>query len=53
MGKQQLYSWKSNGYIVYAGSRNPEKLDNLKTKNLIPIKLDITDPQNIKNVIKP
>ena len=52
MGKQTAIFLEKNGYIVYAGSRTPQKLDKLKTKNLIPIKLDITDPQNIKNVIK-
>ena len=52
MGKQTAIFLEKHGYIVYAGSRTPEKLDKLKTKNLIPIKLDITDPQNIKNVIK-
>ena len=35
MGKQTAIFLEKHGYIVYAGSRNPEKLDNLKTKNLI------------------
>lgn len=52
MGKQTALFLEKQGYIVYAGSRTPEKMDTIKTKNLIPIKLDITDPQNIKNVIK-
>ena len=34
MGKQTAIFLEKHGYIVYAGSRNPEKLDNLKTKNI-------------------
>ena len=52
MGKQTALFLSNHEYIVYAGSRTPEKLDNIKTKNLIPIKLDITDSKNIKDVIK-
>jgi short-subunit dehydrogenase len=52
MGKQTALFLEKHGYIVYAGSRTPEKIITAKTKNLIPIKLDITNPENIKDVIK-
>jgi short-subunit dehydrogenase len=51
MGKQTAIFLSKNGFIVYAGSRTPEKLNDIKTTNLIPINLDITNPSNIKLAI--
>ena len=39
-----------NGYIVYAGSRTPEKIDVSHT-NLYPITLDLTNDKQIQNMI--
>jgi len=39
-----------NGFIVYAGSRTPDKIENLHT-NLYPIKLDLTNYEQIKSSI--
>ena len=44
-----LYLAKQN-FHVYAGTRSPEKLQGIE--GITPIKLDITDPQNIKEVIE-
>ena len=52
MGKQTAIFLSENGFIVYAGSRTPEKLNDIKSTNLIPINLDITKPSNIKVAIK-
>ncbi len=51
MGKETALILAKKGFLVYAGSRDPKKLEKLNTKNLIPIKLDITNPDNIKEVI--
>ena len=51
MGKQIALFLSSIGFIVYAGTREPKKLQNIKQQNLIPIKLDITDFSNITTVI--
>lgn len=47
MGKQTALFLSSLGYTVYAGTRSPEKLQNIKSNNLIPVQLDITDLDNI------
>lgn len=52
MGKETALSLAKKGFIVYAGSRTPKKLENLNIQNLIPIKLDITNPENVKQTIK-
>jgi short-subunit dehydrogenase/AraC-like DNA-binding protein len=39
-----------NGFIVYAGTRTPEKI-NITHKNLYPIKLNLTNFQQLNNVI--
>ncbi len=51
MGKQTALFLSKHNFIVYAGSRQPHKLDNIQNQNLIPIKFDITDEKNVKNVI--
>ncbi len=52
MGRQTAILLSQNGFIVYAGSRTPEKLNDIKTTELIPINLDITKSSNIKLVIE-
>ena len=51
IGKQTALFLASLGFIVYAGTRKPQKLQNIKQTNLIPIKLDITHFSNIKQAI--
>lgn len=52
MGRETAIFLEKNGFIVYAGSRTPEKLNDIKTTNLIPINLDITKQSNIKTAIE-
>lgn len=51
MGKETALILAKKGFLVYAGTRNPNKLENLNIETLIPIKLDITSQKNIKEVI--
>ncbi len=51
IGKATAIYLSQNGFIVYAGTRTPKKLLSIKNKNLIPIKLDVTDFKNIKEAI--
>ena len=51
MGEQTALLLAKKGFIVYAGSRTPENINTNNLENLIPLKLDITDPTNIKNSI--
>lgn len=51
LGRASALLLASRGYIVYAGTRTPEKFDR-KVKNLHPVKLDITDNKSIKIAIK-
>ena len=51
MGRATALYLSKQGFIVYAGSRRPEKLFNIESQNLHPIKLDITDSKSIKEVI--
>lgn len=46
MGKATAIFFASQGFTVYAGSRTPEKLSDIK--NIHPIFLDITDFKNIQ-----
>ncbi len=50
MGKQSAQYLASCGFIVYAGSREPSKIT--PSKNLIPIKLDVTKSQTINSAIQ-
>ncbi|MCK5110100.1 MAG: SDR family oxidoreductase [Arcobacteraceae bacterium] len=51
MGKQTALFLSTFDFIVYAGTREPEKLQSIKQTNLIPIKLDITNSSDIKQTI--
>ena len=49
MGRAMALSLSKQGFIVYAGSRRPHTLSYIE--NIIPIKLDITNPNEVEEVI--
>jgi len=49
MGRVTAHYLAQQGFRVYAGSRTPEKLQDIQ--GVIAIKLDITNPKNINEVI--
>lgn len=51
MGKATASFLAENDFIVYAGTRNVDKLQSLNQKNIFPVTLDITNLQNIEDVI--
>ena len=51
MGRATVAYLARRDFIVYAGTRTPEKLFDIQTKNIRPIKLDITDPKSIEEAI--
>jgi len=51
MGRATALFLSQNGFIVYGATRTPHKLQKIKSETLIPIELDITDPQSISNVV--
>ena len=51
MGRATALYLSKQGFMVYAGSRTPEKLFDIQSENLHPIKLDITSFQNIKEAL--
>ncbi|WP_072681905.1 SDR family oxidoreductase [Arcobacter sp. LA11] len=51
MGKETALLLAKKGFLVYAGTRTPKKLENINNQNLIPIKLDIRKPEQIKETI--
>ncbi|SFV58227.1 Oxidoreductase, short chain dehydrogenase/reductase family [hydrothermal vent metagenome] len=51
MGRATVLYLAKQGYFVYAGSRTPEKLFDMRSENIYPLKLDITDPQSIEDAI--
>ncbi len=51
MGRATVAYLARRDFIVYAGTRTPEKLFDIQTKNIRPIKLDITDPESIEEAI--
>jgi len=52
MGRAAVMALAKQGFIVYAGSRTPEKLFDIQTENIRPVKLDITDPQSVEEAIR-
>jgi short-subunit dehydrogenase len=52
IAKESAIFLSNRGFIVYAATRYPQKLKHLKNKNLIPIKLDITNQADIETEIK-
>ncbi len=51
MGKTTALFLAKQGFDVYAGTRYPEKLQDIKGRNLHPIKLDITSQAEIKKAL--
>ena len=51
MGRATAEFLSRDNFIVYAGTRSIEKLQDIKQKNLIPILLDITNSKHIQNAI--
>lgn len=51
IGRETAIFLATLGFIVYAGSRNPEKLYDIKSKNLIPIEFDIRNYKTVKTSI--
>jgi short-subunit dehydrogenase len=51
IGKKSALLLAERGYIVYAGTRTPEKFDN-SVENLHVIQLDITDSKSIQTAVK-
>jgi len=48
IGRATALYLSKRGFLVYAGSRTPQKLFDIQNKNIIPIKLDITNSDKIK-----
>jgi len=51
MGRATAAFLAKRNFIVYAGSREVSKLQDIAKENLIPLSLDITNPKSIKNAI--
>jgi len=51
IGRETAIFLEKKGFIVYAGSRHPQHLDDIKKENLVPIELDITDVETIEKAI--
>jgi len=51
MGRETALFLAKCGFIVYAGTRKPKDLKGIEEKNLIPIKLDITNIHNVSQTI--
>jgi len=52
MGRATTLFLAKNGFIVYAGSRTPDRLLDIKSTYIHPIELDITNSQNINSAIE-
>ena len=53
MGRATVLYLAKQGFIVYAGTRTPQKLFDIQSENIRPIRLDITDPKSIEEAIFP
>ncbi len=51
MGRAAAVYLAEQGFVVYAATRMPEKLSEIRSENLHPLKLDITDPQSIEKAV--
>jgi short-subunit dehydrogenase len=51
MGRATAIYLAQKGYLVYAGTRTPSKLLDIKSQNIHIVELDITDTQSIQKVI--
>ena len=52
MGRAAALYLANRGFKVYAGSREPGKLKEIASVNLLPIKLDITDTKSVQKALK-
>jgi len=52
MGRAVVNNLANKGFMVHAGTRTPEKLFDIQTKNIIPVKLDIRDTQSVKEAFR-
>ena len=52
MGRASAEFLSKNNFIIYAGTRDPQKLQDIKQENIIPISLDITKTSSIEKAIK-
>ena len=51
MGKATAQFLSENNFIVYAGTRDINKLSDIKNKNLIPIALDLTEQKSVNETV--
>ena len=51
IGHQTALQLKDQGYKVYGGGRNSEKLNKLKREGIIPVKLDLTQVDTLKTAV--
>ncbi len=51
MGRATAIYLADRGYVVYAGSRTPQKIFDIQSDNILPIKLDVTDTHSLKTAI--
>ncbi len=51
MGRATALYLAQKGYLVYAGTRSPSKLSNIKLENIHVVELDITSSQSIQKAI--
>jgi len=51
MGRAAACYLSAEGFVVYAASRTPQKLFDIASENLHPIKMDITDFQSIEAAV--
>jgi short-subunit dehydrogenase len=51
MGRTTAAYLAKQGYVVYAGSRTPEKLFDIRSESIHPLKLDITNAQSIEETV--
>ncbi len=52
MGRATALHLRRRGYRVYAATRNPQKLADRADENLIPLKMDITDPESVQKAFE-
>ena len=48
MGRATVLYLAKQGYLIYAGTRTPQKLFDIQSETIRPIKLDITDSKSIE-----
>lgn len=52
IGKETAKMLHNEGYVVYAAARRTEKMKDLQALGVIPVELDITQDNSIKNVVE-